>query len=246
VDDRQDLIFGLLVALSSAFTGHVLGYRQRIRAFAQYRALGRLQRHESRQRAELQRVYRSLEITARMDELTGTGNRLKLEEDLRTARARLSRSGTTFGMLEVDLDHFKAVNDTMGHLAGDDVLRRVAAALRGAVRTDDAVYRYGGEEFIVILGTVRGGVVEAGERIRHAVETLAIPHPGNPPFGLVTISVGAAVIGPPEAAQTSEQWFGRVDVALYKAKSEGRNRVAFAARLPGPALPALPAVSAAT
>jgi diguanylate cyclase (GGDEF)-like protein len=224
-DDRQDVIFALLVALSSAFTGHVLAFRQRVRTFAQVRALGRLQRRETRQRAELERVHHSLEITARLDELTGTGNRLKLHEDLRTARAHLNRTGVSFGMLEVDLDHFKAVNDGFGHLAGDEVLRLTAAAMRDTLRTDDAVYRYGGEEFIIMLGTVKGGVLEAGERIRHAVEALQIAHPGNPPFGHVTVSVGAAVIGPSEAARTSDEWFAAVDAALYQAKADGRNRV---------------------
>ncbi len=228
VDDRQDVIFALLVALSSAFTGHVLAFRQRIRTFAQVRALGRLQRRESRQRAELQRVHHSLEITARLDELTGAGNRIKLHEDLRTARAHLNRTGISFGMLEVDVDHFKAVNDAFGHLAGDEVLRLTAAAMRDAMRTDDAVYRYGGEEFLILLGTVTGGVLEAGERLRHAVEALQIAHPGNPPFGLVTVSVGAAVIGPSEAALTNDEWFASVDAALYQAKTDGRNRVAVA------------------
>jgi diguanylate cyclase (GGDEF)-like protein len=238
-DDRQDVIFALLVALSSAFTGHVLAYRQRVRMFAQVRALGRLQRRETRQRAELERVHHSLEITARLDELTGTGNRIKLHEDLRTARGHLNRTGVSFGMLEVDLDHFKAVNDAFGHLAGDEVLRLTAAAMRDAVRTDDAVYRYGGEEFIILLGTVKGGVLEAGERLRSAVEALQIAHPGNPPFGLVTISVGAAVIGPSEAAHTNDEWFASVDAALYRAKADGRNQVAVA-------LPQAPIVSAAS
>ena len=236
VDDRQDVIFALLVALSSAFTGHVLAYRQRVRTFAQVRALGRLQRRETRQRAELERVHHSLEITARLDELTGTGNRIKLHEDLRTARAHLDRTGVSFGMLEVDLDHFKAVNDAFGHLAGDEVLRLTAGAMRDALRTDDAVYRYGGEEFIILLGSVTGGVLEAGERLRHAVEALQIAHPANPPFGLVTISVGAAVIGPAEAARTNDEWFAGVDAALYQAKADGRNRVGV---VPSPAPPEL-------
>ena len=196
VDDRQDVIFALLVALSSAFTGHVLAYRQRVRTFAQVRALGRLQRRETRQRAELERVHHSLEITARLDELTGTGNRIKLHEDLRTARAHLDRTGVSFGMLEVDLDHFKAVNDAFGHLAGDEVLRLTAAAMRDALRTDDAVYRYGGEEFIILLGTVKGGVLEAGERLRHAVEALQIAHPGEPAVRPGDRQRRCAVIGP--------------------------------------------------
>lgn len=157
VDDRRDLVLGLLVALASALAGHVLLIRHRVRSFVQVQALGRLQRHESRQRAELESVHRALEITARTDQLTGVGNRLKLEEDLRAARGRLARTGASFGVLEVDLDHFKGINDAFGHLAGDDVLRQVAKTLKTAVRRDDAVYRYGGEEFLIVLGVIPAG-----------------------------------------------------------------------------------------
>jgi diguanylate cyclase (GGDEF)-like protein len=228
LDDRQDLIFALLVALAAAMTGHVLLFRRHVRGFAQVQALRQLQRRETRQRSELQLVYLSLKVAARTDGLTGTGNRLRLDEDLGTARGRLARTGGQFGLLEVDLDHFKAINDAFGHLAGDEVLRRVAKTLRDSLRADDSVYRYGGEEFLILLGDVSGGVLGAGERIRAAVEELALVHPANAPFERVTISVGAAVIGPADSAATNDEWFSRVDVALYRAKSEGRNRVAVA------------------
>jgi diguanylate cyclase (GGDEF)-like protein len=226
--DRQDLIFALLVSLAAALTGHVLVFRRQVRSFAQVQALGRLQRRETRQWSELQRVHRSLEVTARTDELTGTGNRLKLDEDLRTARGRLARTGGRFGLLEVDLDHFKAINDAFGHLAGDEVLRRVAQALRDVVRSDDTAYRHGGEEFLVLLGDVSGGVLGAGERVRAAIEGLGLVHPSNLPFEQVTVSVGGAVIGPADLAATDDAWFSRVDIALYQAKAEGRNRVVVA------------------
>ena len=228
VDDRRDLVFGLLVVLASAFTGHVLLSRRRVRSFVQVQTLGRLQRHESRQRAELERAYRSLEVTARTDQLTGVNNRLKLEEDLRAVRGRLARTGSSFGVLEVDLDRFKGVNDAFGHLAGDDLLRQVAETLKAAVRSDDAVYRYGGEEFLIVLGAVPGGVWEAAERVRLAVEDLGLVHPSNPPFGIVTISVGATEITSADVTQADAQWFARVDNAMYQAKAQGRNRVAVA------------------
>ena len=228
LDDRRDLVLGVLVALTSAFAGHVLLIRHRVRSFVQVQALGRLQRHESHQRAELERVYQSLEVTARTDQLTGVGNRLKLEEDLRAVRGRLDRTGASFGILEVDLDRFKGVNDAFGHLAGDEVLRAVAKAMKAAVRSDDFVYRYGGEEFLIVLGVVPGGVREAAERVRVAIEGLRLIHPSNPPFGIVTISVGAAEITPSDRSHADAQWFDRVDRALYRAKAEGRNRVAVA------------------
>ena len=230
--DRQDLVFALLVSLTAAMTGHVLLFRRSARSFGHVQALGKLQRRETRQRSELQVVYSSLKVAARTDGLTSTGNRLRLEEDLRVARGRLARSGGCLGFLEIDLDHFKAINDTYGHLAGDEVLRRVAAALRSAVRGGDTVYRVGGEEFLVLLGDPSGGVVGAAERVRAAVEELGLVHPSNSPFDRVTVSVGAALIGPADSAATNDEWFSRGDVALYRAKAEGRNRVAVAPPTP--------------
>lgn len=228
ISDRQDLVFALLVSLVAALTGHVLLFRRHVRTFVQVQALGRLQRRETKQRSELQRVYKSLEVTARTDELTGTGNRLKLHEDLKAARSRLARTNVRFGLIEVDLDHFKAVNDSFGHLAGDEVLRRVAKSLRDSVRTGDAVYRYGGEEFLVVLADISGGVLEVAERLRSSIEALGLIHPSNPPRDFVTVSVGAAAIGPADLDATNDEWFARVDVALYQAKADGRNRVSVA------------------
>jgi diguanylate cyclase (GGDEF)-like protein len=233
VTDRLDLIVALLVTLGAALIGHILLFRRHVRTFVQVQALGRLQRRETQQRSELQRVYRSLEVTARTDELTGAGNRLKLHEDLKAARSRLARTGNRFGLLEVDLDHFKAVNDAFGHLAGDEVLRRVSKSLRDSLRAGDSVYRYGGEEFLVLLADVSGGVLEVGERIRAAIECLGLIHPSNPPRDFVTVSVGAAAIGPADLEATNDDWFARVDVALYQAKAGGRNRVSVAASTTG-------------
>lgn len=227
-NDRQDLVFALVVTLVAALTGHVLSFREHARRFAQVEALGRLQRRESRQRSELQRVYRSLEISSRMDELTGCGNRLKLEEDLRTIRGRLGRTGARFGLLEVDLDRFKGINDRYGHVAGDEVLRRVTKALRDAIRSEDAVYRFGGEEFLVVFGDVKGGVLGGAERLRETIEALDLPNPANTPFGRVTISVGALAIGPADLGAADDDWIRRVDAALYEAKAGGRNRVVVA------------------
>lgn len=238
MSSRSDLVFALLVSVFASFIGHVLLFRDHVRTFSQVQAIARLHRRENSQRVELERVYRSLEITARTDELTQVGNRMKLEEDLISIRARIARTGRPVGLIEIDLDHFKSVNDHLGHLAGDAVLREVARAVRAAVRADDSVFRYGGEEFLIILGNIAGGVDAAGERLRLAVERLGLPHPGNPPFGLVTISVGAAPFGPADLAQTADEWFARVDAAMYEAKSAGRNRVAVATGLPMAASPA--------
>ena len=236
IADRRDLIVATTVALAASFTGHVLLFRNHIRTFSQLQAIARLRRRENSQRVELERVYRSLEVTARTDELTRVGNRLRLDEDLVTLRARVGRTARPVGLLEVDLDRFKGINDAYGHLAGDAVLREVAKAIRETVRTDDAVYRYGGEEFLVILGSIAGGVEVAAERVRAAIEALGLAHPANPPFDVVTVSVGATALGPADLDLTADEWFGRVDAALYEAKTAGRNRVAIhhAADRPAP------------
>jgi diguanylate cyclase (GGDEF)-like protein len=241
--DRSDLVAALVMSLLASFTGHVLLFREQVRTFSQVQSIARLHRSENSQRLELERVYRSLEITARTDELTRVGNRMKLEEDLVGVRARMGRTGRPIGLLEIDLDHFKAVNDALGHLAGDAVLRAVARAIRHALRAEDMVFRYGGEEFLVILDSIAGGIEAAGERLRIAIEDLGLINPGNPPFGLVTISVGGAAFGPADLEQTADEWFARVDASMYAAKDAGRNRVAVAdglSRVPGSGRPARP------
>ena len=130
----------------------------------------------------------------------------------------------------LDLDRFKAINDQLGHVAGDRVLRSVAGALSGAVRTGDGVYRYGGEECVVL--TKVSGPDEASfaaHRLRAAVAALRIPHPGNPPHDRVTLSVGVATVGQADLASDEEEWFARADAALYRAKASGRNAVEFGA-----------------
>lgn len=162
---------------------------------------------------------------ARIDPLTGVGNRLKLDEDL----SELTRARDAGCVAMCDVDHFKRYNDTFGHAAGDDILRRIALAIGGAVRRDDAVYRYGGEEFALVLpGEPLAHAMPALERVREAVSHLGIerrrrtdpPRPGRP--DVVTISIGVAPYVPPTAPATALQ---RADEALYRAKSAGRNRV---------------------
>jgi diguanylate cyclase (GGDEF)-like protein len=229
--DRGDLVVALATSLMASFVGHALLFRQHVRTFSQMQAIASLGRRENGQRVELERVYRTLEITARTDELTRVGNRMKLAEDLAAVRARLGRTSRPIGLLEVDLDHFKSVNDHYGHLAGDAVLREVSGVIRSTVRADDSVYRYGGEEFLVILENISGGVEAAGRRLCLAVEGLHLAHPDNPPYGQVTVSVGALSLGATDLAMSTDEWFARVDAALYEAKACGRNRVALA-RIP--------------
>jgi diguanylate cyclase (GGDEF)-like protein/PAS domain S-box-containing protein len=164
------------------------------------------------------------------DGLTGLLNRRAFDEALALEWKRTVRYGSQISLLLLDLDYFKRFNDQYGHLAGDDCLRAVAAAVRGAVRDTDRVARYGGEEITVILpSTLAAGAAAAAEKIRSAVEALGIRHEGNGKCGgQVTVSIGVATAfvrqsepmeGMPEAL------IHAADNAMYKAKREGRNRV---------------------
>jgi diguanylate cyclase (GGDEF)-like protein len=166
-------------------------------------------------------MHRRMHEDARHDTLTGLANRLRLAEDLEALCGRVARYGHAYCLALFDLDNFKGYNDGAGHAGGDDVLRAVAGALQREIRSGDAVYRYGGEEFLVLLPeqTIESAVL-AAERLRAAVEALAIAHPAG---GVVTISAGVAGLDDPSCEPA--QVFELADQALYRAKADGRNRV---------------------
>lgn len=178
------------------------------------------------QNAELERLSKVSHEAARTDALTRVGNRLRLREDLEALVARSRRYGHRYAAALCDIDEFKRYNDRYGHLDGDEVLRVVAHTIEDQLRAGDALYRYGGEEFLVILPEQQlAGAALAMERVRRAVEGLAIPHAARAtPPPVVTLSAGIALLDP-EAVDTDE-WLRRADEALYRAKAGGRNRVA--------------------
>lgn len=170
-------------------------------------------------------LHRRMHSGARHDALTGLGNRLRLTEDVDALCARVKRYGHVYCAALFDIDRFKALNDAAGHLAGDDVLRTVAHALRDATRSGDTLYRYGGEEFLILLPEqTLEGAAHAAERLRAAVEARGLPHPDG---GHVTVSAGVAGFG--SDTYSPEQLFALADQALYHAKERGRNRVEIAA-----------------
>jgi two-component system, cell cycle response regulator len=177
------------------------------------------------QNAELERRRKESHEAARTDALTAIGNRLRLREDLAILKARVDRYHHRYAAALCDIDEFKRYNDHHGHLAGDDALLRVAETLSRGVRAGDAVYRYGGEEFLVILAEQpEKAAAIAMERIRRSVELLGIPHHGKDPPGPVTLSVGIAEMNADDQ-EPWEAWLKRADDALYQAKAQGRNRV---------------------
>jgi two-component system, cell cycle response regulator len=177
------------------------------------------------QRSALVRLNSLLHDDARRDGLTLLGNRLRLDEDLAAAAGRVARYGHTYCLALYDIDFFKPYNDTFGHPAGDEALRRVAQVLAGSVRIGDMAYRYGGEEFLILLPEQALATATAAvERTRAAVEAMALPHPKNQPSGSVTVSAGIAESSPASPLDVAA-WLQRADVALYRAKGSGRNRV---------------------
>ncbi len=184
------------------------------RAIAVYR---KLEEQNSALRRDSQRSFR----LARVDALTGVANRHSMDEDLGTLWARTKRYARPCCAALCDIDGFKSYNDAYGHVAGDEVLVRVAQTIRSEVRESDLIYRYGGEEFLLILPEQSvAEATRATERVRQAIERLAIPAASG---GVVTISIGLASPQPTDA--TIQDWLRRTDTALYAAKAKGRNRV---------------------
>ena len=181
-----------------------------------------LHRKLAARNAALRDDSRRLFEASRTDALTGIGNRLHLDEELRTLLSRAKRYGHKCSLAICDIDFFKAYNDANGHVAGDEALKAVANELRENLRNVDSVFRYGGEEFVVVL--LEQGLGDAErimERMRAQVEALAISSPDG---GVVTMSVGVAELDPAQD-HSPEIWIERADDALYEAKSKGRNRV---------------------
>jgi diguanylate cyclase len=172
--------------------------------------------------AALSRAYshRQAEARAATDALTGLPNRRYFDEYL-SLLARRRRAEDAIGILMVDIDRFKKLNDTYGHAVGDEVLRSVAGAIAGAVREDDVPARYGGEEFAVVLrNPSRNEAVEVGERIREAVAALDLRR-----FGIAATSVSVGVAVADEPGRSIPHVIDRADGALYQAKRQGRDRV---------------------
>jgi diguanylate cyclase (GGDEF)-like protein len=155
-----------------------------------------------------------------LDSLTGLCNRNALEQRLGELDGQPSskREGLSYALLLCDLDHFKRVNDQLGHAAGDAVLQDVAYTMRATLRAGDSIYRVGGEEILVVLpGAAEGGALEIAERLRVAVRE-------RRPVGVpVTVSIGVALSG--EGRVDTDELIARADAALYAAKAGGRDRV---------------------
>jgi two-component system, cell cycle response regulator len=161
-----------------------------------------------------------LEELSRTDGLTGVANRRAFDAELCTRFEHAKRYARPLTLLMIDIDHFKKVNDTLGHQAGDEVLERIARVLQRATRQSDFVARFGGEEFVVLLPeTPLLEGLQVAEKIRAAVASEDLP-------ARVTVSVGVATMPQPEL-DSPEALVAAADAALYRAKRSGRNRVEY-------------------
>jgi len=164
-----------------------------------------------------------LQRLAALDPLTGVYNRrfglVRLHEEF----GRAVRANTPVGILMLDIDHFKAVNDTYGHLVGDRLLKSICAIARSSLREGDVLLRYGGEEFLAVLPAASAEDLRlVGERLRRAVEDSALSDGAK--TVRVTLSVGGAAY-PNQNVESEEVLIRLADEALYRAKDSGRNRV---------------------
>ncbi len=172
---------------------------------------------------ELEGLNRKLEYLAFFDPLTGLSNRRAFDDWLARLEAQYRRHATPYSLVILDLDHFKHYNDTFGHPHGDELLVTLAETFAWSIRREDFLARFGGEEFVILcVASDEGMGKTVAERIRQQVHELAIVHPHNPPYGVVTISSG--VCGR-EAVCSEVELLSRADQALYQAKNQGRNRV---------------------
>ncbi|MGD8926861.1 MAG: GGDEF domain-containing protein [Thioalkalispiraceae bacterium] len=166
-------------------------------------------------------AYQKALQAAQLDSLTGINNRAAMDSALNREVELSHRHDTHLSLLIIDIDHFKRVNDTLGHTAGDTVLKSMAKCFQKTMRTSDMLFRYGGEEFALLLsGTDIEGARQVGERIRNAVQTYPFVFDGKDLD--MSVSIGVASLGRSESAN---RLFDRADAALYQAKKSGRNQV---------------------
>ena len=172
---------------------------------------------------KLEQIHTELKDAAIHDELTGCFNRRQLDQEIIKIFSLAQRTGEALCLLMLDIDYFKKINDTYGHAAGDEVLRSVAALIGKELRQHELLYRYGGEEFTVVLPAAsEDAAAKLAERIRANIADHSVDVGSVNPLN-VTISIGISSY--PHSASSVKELFDKADKALYEAKSSGRNRV---------------------
>lgn len=208
-----------VIELLARIRYHSRSYLTMLQRDEAYRALRESQQQLLDTNLVLQRLIKS-------DSLTGLANRRYFDEYLEIEWSRALRDQSELSLLMIDVDYFKAYNDQHGHVAGDEVLRRVGESLRSScTRATDLAARYGGEEFAVIMpSTAAGGARLQAEKIRRAVEAMGIPHDLPKPGSPISVSIGIATIRP-SVEHDPLSLVIKADEGLYLAKHSGRNQV---------------------
>jgi len=207
VEYLQWLVLSLVLVAFSIIGGHISSLRRNLRI----------------SRTELEKSLAIIKEMSIRDELTGVYNRRHLMELLEHEHHRISRGGAHFSVAMLDIDYFKTVNDTHGHLTGDEVLRAVSDVIHNSLRSADFCGRYGGEEFLLVMTQTNiNGALLCAERIRSNIEQSRFPNLGS--NFRVTVSLGVTEFAGKEDIPTM---IARADKALYLAKETGRNRVEY-------------------
>ena len=208
IEYLQWLVLALVLVAFSVIGGHISSLRRNLRI----------------SRTELEKSLTIIKEMSIRDDLTGVYNRRHLMELLEHEYHRISRGGAHFSVAMLDIDHFKSVNDTHGHLTGDEVLKAVSDVIRNSLRSADFCGRYGGEEFLLVMTQTNiNGALLCAERIRSTIEQSRFTSLG--PNFRVTVSLGVTEFTGKEDIPTM---IARADKALYHAKESGRNRVEYA------------------
>ncbi len=208
------------IELVARIRHHSMAFINQLERDEAYRALRESQQQLKEANLELQRLNT-------IDGLTGVSNRRHFNEYMDAEWKRAIRAQTPLALLMIDVDNFKQYNDTYGHLAGDEVLKKIAQTAQNVCeRSTDVAARFGGEEFAMILPAIEHeGTLHVGEMVRRNVEALGLPHSGSTTGKFVTVSIGCASVIPQNEMPFSHL-IETADQALYEAKRAGRNRVA--------------------
>jgi diguanylate cyclase (GGDEF)-like protein len=215
------------IDMAAAFFAEALSsYEMLLRGYRESNTV-LVETNEMLRRAKLaaETANRELERLATTDPLTGVSNRRHFHAVAALEIDQAARSGLPLTALTIDVDHFKLINDTHGHTSGDEALRRLADATKGELRSTDLLARMGGDEFVALLpNTDVLGALHVGERLRARIADMTIQFEGKT-YGF-TISLGIAAYSPDD--DTIDKTLAKADLALYSAKTEGRNRLSLA------------------
>ncbi len=223
-DQKNEIIEGLEVGADDYVTKPFDIEELKVRIRAGERILN-LEKELTEKNQRLLQFNNRLEALASIDPLMEIGNRRSFYTTIAKVHDRACRYSQPYGLAICDIDCFKAYNDTYGHMAGDRVLKSAAQAIKETIRTSDEVFRFGGEELVIIMPNQDLEAMKiAAERIKNALSDLEIEHRGSP-SGKLSASFGTAVFNDSSAANRWEDILDQADKALYRAKAAGRNRV---------------------